>query len=239
MSDTGEKTDRPALPRRILHPRHTKHLWHLLLASFVLVLSALPLRGNTVGTPERAVFEFVNQWPEAFYGVVWTVMQLGNILAVPATAAIAAAFRRIRLSFDLLAAGTAAWLLAQVVKGAVDRGRPGDLLDEVVMRGEPAVGYGYVSGHSAVAVALATVASHYLGPAGRALVWTTAAIVCIGRMYVGAHLPLDVLGGAAMGWAIGALVHIALGAPHRDQSKRRETSGTEGQRAGTRKGRSR
>jgi glycosyltransferase 2 family protein len=28
---------------------------------------------------------------------------------------------------------------------------------------------------------------------------------------VGANLPLDVLGGAAMGWAIGCLVHILLG----------------------------
>ena len=228
MSDTGERTDRPAPARRILHPRHPKHLWHLLLAVFVLILSALPLRGNTVGTVEREIFEFVNQWPGAFYGAVWTIMQFGNILAVPASAAIAAAFRRVRLSLDLLVAGTAAWLLAQAVKGAVDRGRPGDLLDEVVMRGEPAVGYGYVSGHSAVAVALATVSSHYVGPVGRALLWTAAAIVCIGRMYVGAHLPLDVLGGAAMGWALGALVHIALGAPHQDQSRRKETSRSKG-----------
>jgi undecaprenyl-diphosphatase len=226
LSDTGERTDRPAPTRRILHPRNPKHLWHLLLATFVLVLSALPLRGNTVGTAEREVFEFFNQWPEAFYGVIWTIMQLGNILAVPATAAIAAAFRRFRLSLDLLVAGMTAWLLAQVVKSAVDRGRPGDLLDEVFLRGEPAVGYGFVSGHSAVAVALATISSHYFGPLGRSLVWSAAAIVCLGRMYVGAHLPLDVLGGAAMGWAVGALVHIALGSPHRDQKRRRETSGS-------------
>jgi undecaprenyl-diphosphatase len=192
-------------------------LWHLLLAISVLILSALPLRGNSVSSEEQEIFEFVNGLPGAFYGVVWTIMQLGNVLAVPAAAAAAAAFRRIRLSFDLLVAGTAAWLLAQVVKSLVDRGRPGDLLEDVLLRGAPAGGHGYVSGHAAVAVALATVASHYLGPLGRALVWTGAAIVTVARMYVGAHLPLDVLGGAAMGWAIGALVHIALGAPHRDE----------------------
>jgi undecaprenyl-diphosphatase len=193
-------------------------LWHLLLAISVLILSALPLRGNSVSSEEQEIFEFVNGLPGAFYGVVWTIMQLGNVLAVPAAAAAAAAFRRIRLSFDLLVAGTAAWLLAQVVKSLVDRGRPGDLLEDVLLRGAPAGGHGYVSGHAAVAVALATVASHYLGPLGRALVWTGAAIVTVARMYVGAHLPLDVLGGAAMGWAIGALVHIALGAPYRDEA---------------------
>jgi undecaprenyl-diphosphatase len=32
-------------------------------------------------------------------------------------------------------------------------------------------------------------------------------------MYVGAHLPLDVVGGAALGWAAGSLVHLLLGAP--------------------------
>ncbi|HZA39044.1 MAG TPA: phosphatase PAP2 family protein [Actinomycetota bacterium] len=171
-----------------------------------------------MSSEEQEIFEFVNGLPGAFYGVVWTIMQLGNVLAVPAAAAAAAAFRRIRLSFDLLVAGTAAWLLAQVVKSLVDRGRPGDLLEDVLLRGAPAGGHGYVSGHAAVAVALATVASHYLGPLGRALVWTGAAIVTVARMYVGAHLPLDVLGGAAMGWAIGALVHIALGAPYRDEA---------------------
>jgi undecaprenyl-diphosphatase len=37
--------------------------------------------------------------------------------------------------------------------------------------------------------------------------------VCLSRMYVGAHLPLDVVGGAALGWAAGSLVHLLLGAP--------------------------
>jgi glycosyltransferase 2 family protein len=37
--------------------------------------------------------------------------------------------------------------------------------------------------------------------------------VCLSRMYVGAHLPFDVLGGAALGWAAGSLVHLVIGAP--------------------------
>jgi len=37
--------------------------------------------------------------------------------------------------------------------------------------------------------------------------------VFVTRMYVGAHLPLDMVGGAALGAAVGALVRLLLGVP--------------------------
>jgi undecaprenyl-diphosphatase len=40
-----------------------------------------------------------------------------------------------------------------------------------------------------------------------------AGCVCVARIYVGSHLPFDVLGGAALGWAAGSLVLLAFGAP--------------------------
>ena len=45
------------------------------------------------------------------------------------------------------------------------------------------------------------------------MAWTLAIAVCVARVYVGAHLPLDVIGGAALGWAAGGLTHLILGAP--------------------------
>jgi membrane-associated phospholipid phosphatase len=41
------------------------------------------------------------------------------------------------------------------------------------------------------------------------------AAVFFTRMYVGAHLPLDMVGGAALGVAVGALVRLLLGVPAR------------------------
>ena len=38
-------------------------------------------------------------------------------------------------------------------------------------------------------------------------------LVALARVYVGAHLPLDVVGGAALGVAVAAGVHLALGRP--------------------------
>jgi undecaprenyl-diphosphatase len=128
-------------------------------------------------------------------------------------AILALATRRLRLALDAVLAAGSIYLIAKLVKEFVQRGRPQTLLDNVNILGEPARGLGYVSGHSAVAVALATVASPYLGRRARRVAWVLAGCVCLARMYVGAHLPFDVVGGAALGWAAGSLVLFVLGAP--------------------------
>jgi glycosyltransferase 2 family protein len=37
--------------------------------------------------------------------------------------------------------------------------------------------------------------------------------VAVARVYVGAHSPVDVIGGFALGWVVGSIIHLALGAP--------------------------
>ena len=71
-------------------------------------------------------------------------------------------------------------------------------------RRREAAGLGYLSGHAAVAVALGAAALPRLGPEGRALTLTAMPLVGLTRLYVGAHLPHDVAGGAALGLAADA-----------------------------------
>ena len=73
-------------------------------------------------------------------------------------------------------------------------------------RGPEASGLGYVSGHAGVAVALGVAAFGDLSRAGRIATLVAVPAVGLCRIYVGAHLPLDVLGGAAMGLAVEAFV---------------------------------
>jgi undecaprenyl-diphosphatase len=53
------------------------------------------------------------------------------------------------------------------------------------------------------------VAWPWLGRRGRVVVATLVAVVCLARVYVGAHLPLDVLGGASLGLAVDAALALA------------------------------
>jgi membrane-associated phospholipid phosphatase len=185
----------------------------LAAGAVLLVLAALPVDRARVGAAETAVFRVANDATVLPFWVVWPLMQLGNLLVVPAAAVLAAVLRRWRLAAAVLLAGVGTYLSAKVVKDLVVRGRPDGLLADVVVRGAEAHGRGFVSGHAAVAVALVAVAWPWLGTRGRLVCAALALTVCLARVHVGAHLPLDVVGGAGLGLAIAGGVRLLLGRP--------------------------
>jgi membrane-associated phospholipid phosphatase len=134
-------------------------------------------------------------------------MQYGTFATVPLLAAVALARRRPRVAMALAASGTAAWYLAKAVKPLAGRGRPASLLPGVHLRGSEEGDLGFPSGHAAVSAALTVVLWPDLPPAGRRALAGLCGIVSLARLYVGAHLPLDVVGGAALGVAVGSGVN--------------------------------
>jgi undecaprenyl-diphosphatase len=88
----------------------------------------------------------------------------------------------------------------------------------------------FPAGHAATAFAGATVLA-YVVPRAAPLLFLVAALIGFSRVYVGVHYPTDVLGGAAIGVAVGAVVVLALRAA-RDRGFRRvdrhsiDTAGT-------------
>jgi glycosyltransferase 2 family protein len=160
---------------------------------------------------EQDIFEWVNDLPDALWPVVWGPMQIGSLAgSLVVVAVIFAATRQRRLTLSALTASQIAWWSAKVIKGLVSRGRPATLLVDVKLR-EHASGVGYVSGHTAVAFALATVLAPSLPRAWRPVAFALASGVAMARMYSGAHLPLDVVGGAGLGVLSGTLWRWAFG----------------------------
>ncbi|MGH2791789.1 MAG: phosphatase PAP2 family protein [Actinomycetota bacterium] len=185
-------------------------VWLLVGAVAVFGLSSAAAASGSVSSWEAGPFEVMNRLPDLLFWPLWPVMQLGNLLAVPVLAIGALLFRRWRLAAGLAIAGLACWILGKVVKDFVGRGRPGALLEDVILRNSHAGGGGYVSGHAAVVFALATVLHPYLSLRWRIVSWTLATLVSLARIYVGAHLPLDCIGGAALGCAIGLIVLLVM-----------------------------
>src|SRR4051794_21908548 len=154
---------------------------------------------------ELALFRPVNDLPDAIQAPVWAVMQLGALGAAPVLGAVAWRAGHSDLAARMVVGATATWALAKVIKRAVRRGRPVALVPGTHVRGKEATGYGFLSGHSGVATGLMVAAASAV-PSKRPLFLGAAATVGLARMYVGAHLPLDVVGGVGLGLLVdGAL----------------------------------
>lgn len=199
---------------RASRSRHPGDLVRVVVGLVVLGLGLLAVERDRLTGFERDLFRLVNDLPAVLGPLLVAVMQAGNVVAGPLAASAALVARARRMAFDLAVAGPVAWFAAKAVKRIVERPRPGGLLDDVLRYGS-SDGLGFISGHTAVAAALATAAGPYLSRPWRRVLWAVAWAVGFARVYEGAHLPLDIVGGAAVGWVVGAALHLLLGAPHR------------------------
>lgn len=173
---------------------------------------------------EAALFFAVNSGLKSDVGdwIVGYSNWLGSgYVGVPVVALIALwVWRRdpSRRRRDLIAGGLAALAVIATVLGVkelCDRPRPLKRFETVIARGEatvhpmfsPGSQRGFPSGHTATAFALAAVVAMLLrARAVRAVSFALAALVGVSTMYVGAHMPLDVLAGALVGsmWTLWA-----------------------------------
>jgi undecaprenyl-diphosphatase len=173
----------------------------------VLAASTAIARSREVHEVEHQVFRSVNDLPHALHPPVYVVMQSGSLAAVFVAAGIAHRVGHRRRARAIAAGGAGAWAGAKAVKRWVGRGRPASHIDDMHVRGTEEAGLGFPSGHAAVAFCITTLATPELPPAVRPLAWALAGMVGIARIYIGAHLPLDVVGGAALGVVIAVAAH--------------------------------
>jgi undecaprenyl-diphosphatase len=121
-------------------------------------------------------------------GLVWVAIAL----------LLALVWRRPGLFFLVVAADSAADLLALALKRLVDTDRPPIRYPEPHALVRVPQDHSFPSGHAATSFACATVLASF-APRLAVPLYLLAAAIAYSRVYVGVHYPLDVLAGALLG----------------------------------------
>ena len=183
----------------------SRRVWRFVVGAGLVGASLAAARRPEIAAREEGIFRAANGVTDRVRIPVRGLMQAGTFGTVPAVAAAAWLAGNRRLARSLALGGTAAWLLAKAVKPVGGRARPAGVLRDVTLREHIAGDRGWPSGHTAVATTLAAILASELPDAATPALAAVVGVVGFGRMYVGAHLPHDVVGGAGLGLMLSAV----------------------------------
>jgi len=194
-----------------------------LVAGGVLVAVVAGVVASSGDVPgwEQAIFHGINGLPDALKPLMLVFQYAGLLLVPVAVAIVAAILRKWRLALALvLVVPVKLFAEKVIVKHAVQRERPASSICHGDLscghfRNVPEVGLSFVSGHAIIAWSVAVLVAPYLRTPWRIAVFGLAVANSVARVYLGAHNPLDVVGGAGIGVAIGGLLSLVVGVPAR------------------------
>ncbi len=152
---------------------------------------------NSIGEPARYPFIIIS-----LFGTLGSIFIVSVILAIKRLYGEAA---------KVLIGATSAYIIAYSLKLLSFRARPYAFLDDVYIRENAMATYGFPSGHAAVVTVLAMTAYQFLPKRWHKPVTIMAVLVMISRLYLGVHLPADLVGGFSIGLICGGLVNFVLG----------------------------
>jgi membrane-associated phospholipid phosphatase len=181
------------------------------LGLIVLLLSTAAARKPVIGRRESQVFHALNGLPDGLYWFLWAPMQLGNlVVGTVAGLAVALVDRNGRVAVGVLLAMALKLVVERVLRREMAdylsvRQRPGTSEVGAVLRGSdvPRSGPSFPSGHVILVSAIGSVVAPILPVEWWSLPIFLTALVMVGRVYVGAHNPLDVTAGLGAGLLLG------------------------------------
>jgi len=173
---------------------------------------------------ELSIFHYFNDWPASLHAI-FAIITLGGGVSTALLVWVVVAYGLAgrRASLATATAGIVAWILAQVAKMMMERPRPQAILDNLNIYGHQYDTWSFPSGHATFVAACAVTVALYAKP--KHWPWLALVILLVGisRVYLGAHFPLDVIAG----WALGSVIAVMfkslfdrhLGAPAPNKAK--------------------
>jgi membrane-associated phospholipid phosphatase len=179
----------------------------------LLALSLLWSTGQQIDAWAFLLFNLRGGHPPWLDRLMGGFTQIGNGIFIAVLAVILFFAGYHLLAYWLVLGALTLWLVVELAKALVRRRRPFIRLTQARIVGRRAIGRSFPSGHTSQAFFMATLLAGYFhaGAWAVCLLYTTALLVGVTRMYVGAHYPRDVLAGAILGSAWGLLGGIVFG----------------------------
>jgi membrane-associated phospholipid phosphatase len=191
------------------------------VALVLVATTAAVAHSGRVSTPETWVFHRINDLPDLLYRPMWLLQFAGLLLTPVVPLVVAAWFRRWRLVAGLAVLIPLKLAVERgVLKQLVDRRRPATSICDrdlscLNLRGDVPIGTpSFPSGHAVIVWGIVWLVLPYLPRRWmRATAIGVGVGVMVARVYLGAHNPLDVVCGAALGVVIGSTWNLLVGVP--------------------------
>jgi membrane-associated phospholipid phosphatase len=196
-------------------------IWVALLAQralismlFIFLLVALSLVwsvGQRVDSRIFLLFNMGGYHSDLLDNLMWLATQLGSMWMAFCSAFLFFMINYPRLALEIVLGTLTLWLFVETVKLLTDRARPFLAMEDTRIVGRRETGRSFPSGHTSQIFFMATILSRLFfnfGIAESMVLYLVAVMIGFTRIYMGAHYPRDVLGGALLGSVWGILAAL-------------------------------
>ncbi len=207
MSDPRNK---PVNPRRVSYARNPMYVFYALLAVLIYLVCWLYVSRQQIGFFERNLFHLIYGLPGYLIGLFVVSLVVGIIGTMVGVVVFGFVRKRYDIIFRTFFAVFFSSVIAVLLSGVVHRGQPSDLLPDVTQRlGTSSLGF--PAAIMAIITAAVLTLALYAPNWSRRWVKHVLAMVGVSLVYLAINLPVDVVGGYAVGLFSFSLCSLAFG----------------------------